>query len=40
LIDNYSKEEVVSLDEDGKEQIKMYNLKENTDPRKVTIKYE
>ena len=40
LIDNYVKEEVVELNEDWKEEVKMYDLKDKTDPKKVTIKYE
>jgi len=40
LIDNYSKEKVIEIDEDGEEKIKMYDLKENKDPRKVSVTYE
>jgi GTP-binding protein len=39
LIDNYSKEEVVPSDDD-EEKVKMYNLKDVVDPRKVTVSYE
>ena len=39
LIDNYSKKEIVKLDEDGKEKIKMYDLKNKVDPKKVTVEY-
>lgn len=40
LIDNYAKEKVIELNEDWKEEIKMYDLKDKKDPRKVTISYE
>lgn len=39
LIDNYSKEEVIDLGDD-EEKVKMYDLKEVIDPRKVSISYE
>ena len=40
LIDSYSveKEEVIEVDKNA--TVKMYNLKQNTDPKKVTISYE
>ncbi|MDQ7023299.1 MAG: DUF1967 domain-containing protein [Candidatus Gracilibacteria bacterium] len=38
LIDNYSKEE--KPEEEKLKEIKMYDLKEHKDPRKVSIKYE
>jgi len=38
LIDNYSVEE--KPQEEKLKEIKMYDLKDNTDPKKVTINYE
>jgi len=39
LIDNYSKKEIVKIDEDGEEKVKMYDLKNKVDPKKVTVEY-
>jgi 50S ribosomal subunit-associated GTPase HflX len=38
LIDNYSKKEEI-IDNEQKEEIIIYDLKENKDPKKVEIEY-